>query len=91
MGAKYFGSYVGLARPILAERDYCAVKQLVVDRCQRPGISLVLETERLEALIRELTVYEDRCSEPDGNNPDCVCAPQPGSNIPAHRRWSDTR
>ncbi len=57
MGAKYLGSYVGMARPILAERDYQAVKRLLVDRCK--GIYVLLEAERFEALIRELTLYED--------------------------------
>ena len=61
MGAKYLGSYVGMARPILVERDYQAVKRLLVDRCK--GIYLLLEAERLEALIRELTLYEDRSGE----------------------------
>ena len=63
MGAKYLGSYVGMARPILVERDYQAVKRLLVDRCK--GIYLLLEAERLEALIRELTLYEDRSGERD--------------------------
>jgi hypothetical protein len=50
MGAKYLGSYVGMARPILVERDYQAVKRLLADRCK--GIYLLLEAERIEALIR---------------------------------------
>jgi hypothetical protein len=87
MGAKYLGSYVGMARPILAERDYQAVKRLVVDRCH--GIYLLLEAERLEALIRELTLYEDRSGEWDGGGSLAVPAPQNGNDKLPHRRWSD--
>jgi hypothetical protein len=90
MGAKYLGSYVGLARPILAERDYQAVKRLVIDRCH--GIYLLLEAERLEALIRELTLYEDRPGERDDLA--VVTAPRPphnGSDNLLHRRWSDAK
>ena len=84
MGAKFPGSYVGLARPIMAERDYRAVKRLVADRCQ--GIYLLLEAERLEALIRELTLYEE---DPEG----CASSASPAaqSDAPAlQRRWSDS-
>ena len=87
MGAKYLGSYVGMARPILVERDYQAVKRLLVDRCK--GIYLLLEAERLEALIRELTLYEDRSGESDEG--ELVVAPtaQAANNSWLHRRWSD--
>jgi hypothetical protein len=88
MGAKYLGSYVGRARPILAERDYQAVKRLVVDRCH--GIYLLLEAERLEALIRELTLYEDRPGERDGSAVATVPrSPHNGYDNLPHRRWSD--
>jgi hypothetical protein len=86
MGAKYLGSYVGMARPIVAERDYQAVKRLLADRCR--GIYLLLEAERLEALIRELTLYEDR---PDDEaalmavTASAAAAPSSALN----RRWSD--
>ena len=85
MGAKYLGSYVGMARPILVERDYQAVKRLLVDRCK--GIYLLLEAERLEALIRELTLYEDRSGERDEGQ--LVAVPIATSNSWLHRRWSD--
>jgi hypothetical protein len=85
MGAKFPGSYVGLARPILVERDYQAVKRLVADRCQ--GIYLLLETERLEALIRELTLYEESAGESE------VCTSASPAQLDLHRllrrRWSD--
>jgi hypothetical protein len=87
MGAKYLGSYVGLARPILAERDYQAVKRLVIDRCH--GIYLLLEAERLEALIRELTLYEDRSGERDRSGALTVPASHNGNDNLPHRRWSD--
>ena len=85
MGAKYLGSYVGMARPILVERDYQAVKRLLVDRCK--GIYLLLEAERLEALIRELTLYEDRSGERDEGQ--LVAIPVATGNSWLHRRWSD--
>ena len=79
-------SYVGLARPILVERDYQAVKHLLVDRCK--GIYLLLEAERLEALIRELTLYEDRSGVRDEG--ELVAIPiATTSNSWLHRRWSD--
>lgn len=87
MGAKYLGSYVGMARPILVERDYQAVKRLLVDRCK--GIYLLLEAERLEALIRELTLYEDRSGESDEGELVVVPTAQAVNNSWLHRRWSD--
>ena len=87
MGAKYLGSYVGMARPILAERDYQAVKRLVVDRCQ--GIYLLIEAERLEALIRELTLYEDRSGEVEGSGFASASTQQNNIASQLHRRWSD--
>ena len=84
MGAKYLGSYVGMARPIMVERDYQAVKRLLVDRCK--GIYVLLEAERFEALIRELTLYED--CEGDEVERIAVQQAQPSSNW-LHRRWSD--
>ena len=86
MGAKFLGSYVGMARPILVERDYQAVKRLLVDRCK--GIYVVLEAERFEALIRELTVYEDRSGARDEVERIAVQEPQLMSNR-LHRRWCD--
>jgi hypothetical protein len=86
MGAKYLGSYVGMARPILAERDYQAVKRLLVDRCK--GIYVLLEAERFEALIRELTLYEDRSGGRDEIERILVEQTQPTSNW-LHRRWND--
>jgi hypothetical protein len=74
-----------MARPILVERDYQAVKRLLVDRCK--GIYLLLEAERLEALIRELTLYEDRSGERDEGQ--LVAIPIATSNSWLHRRWSD--
>jgi hypothetical protein len=88
MGAKYLGSYVGMARPILVERDCQAVKRLLADRCK--GIYLLLEAERLEALIRELTLYEDRSGESDEGELAAVTA-QGLSASALHRRWSDPR
>jgi hypothetical protein len=87
MGAKYLGSYVGMARPILVERDYQAVKCLLVDRCK--GIYLLLEAERLEALIRELTLYEDRAARRDEVEPIAAAAAPPTGHNWLHRRWSD--
>ena len=87
MGAKYLGSYVGMARPILVERDYQAVKLLLVDRCK--GIYLLLEAERLEALIRELTLYEDRSGEREEDGLMAVAMAPVTSNNWLHRRWSD--
>jgi hypothetical protein len=88
MGAKYLGSYVGMARPIVVERDYQAVKRLLADRCH--GIYLLLETERLEALIRELTLYEDRPSE-EVELAALSMAADPPQRTPnwLNRRWSD--
>jgi hypothetical protein len=87
MGAKYLGSYVGMARPILAQRDYQAIKRLLADRCQ--GIYLLLEAERLEALIRELTLYEDRSADSDESEPPTASTGPSVSAWAPHRRWSD--
>ncbi len=87
MGAKYLGSYVGMARPILVERDCQAVKRLLADRCK--GIYLLLEAERLEALIRELTLYEDRSGEGDEDALAAVPTAQGANDSTLHRRWSD--
>jgi hypothetical protein len=86
LGAKYLGSYVGMARPILVERDYRAVKRVLADRCH--GIYLLLEAERIEALIRELTLYEDR---PDDEAEILVLTTTPVDAPPSalNRRWSD--
>ena len=46
-----------MARPIATERDYRGVKSLVAERA---WTYFFVETERLEALIRELTDYEIR-------------------------------
>ena len=86
MGAKYLGSYVGMARPILVERDYQAVKRLLLDQCK--GIYVLLEAERFEALIRELTVYEDGSDVRDDIERIALQEPQPTSNR-LYRRWSD--
>lgn len=86
MGAKYLGSYVGMARPIVVERDYRAVKRLLADRCH--GIYLLLEAERLEALIRELTLYEDRPDQ-EAEFLSLVAAPVDARPRVLNRRWSD--
>jgi hypothetical protein len=69
MGARYEGQYAGHARQILCERDYEAARRLLSERCK--GIYLLIETERMEALIRELTAYEEKRSQGRSNEPDC--------------------
>ena len=88
MGARYAASYVGKARAILTERDYEAVKKLVVDRCK--GIYVVLEAERLEALIRELTDYEGGMGQSPARDhiSSAFAAKEAGDGQP-RQRWSD--
>ena len=88
MGKRYVATLAGRARPITTERDYWAVMLLLQERC-RP-IWRAWEDERLEALFREITDYEDRCANGDGAH---SLRLNPVSNSCADmqlgRRWSD--
>lgn len=59
MRIRTFSPLARIARPINTERDYRVVKTLVA---QRARTFFFAETERLEALIRELTDYESRAA-----------------------------
>lgn len=61
MGTRDFKPFARMARPILTRREYDEAKKLLRERVRT--FAIVLEAERLEALIRELTHYEDRCAE----------------------------
>jgi hypothetical protein len=60
MGSRTFRPIARMARPITTERDYRGVKNLVAERA---WTFFFVETERLEALVRELTDYEIRVEE----------------------------
>lgn len=90
MGTRDFRSYVGMARPVLTERDYRRVKKLVMERART---FFFIEAERLEAMIRELNDYEQRSADTGG---DCtigwaewVFVPKADGDTQQRRRWSD--
>ena len=88
MGSRYVQPYTRMARPIVTVRDYDAVKKVVKRRATIfPDF---LDTGRLEALIRELTDYEDRSTRADD---DCAIewAPNPHAHedTTPRRRWFD--
>ena len=91
MGVRDFKPFARMARPILSKRDYTAAKKLL--RIRAMTFSVVLEAERLEALIRELTYYEDRCAEADAGWAigwaECTLLPALEDGAAPHRRWSD--
>ena len=60
MRIRAFSPIVRIARPINTERDYRGVKSLVAESART---FFLIETERLEALIRELTDYEGRLAD----------------------------
>ena len=60
MGSRTFRPIARTARPITTERDYRGVKKLVAEHA---WTFFFVETERLEALVRELTDYEIRAEE----------------------------
>jgi hypothetical protein len=91
MGTRDFRSYVGMARPVLTERDYQTVKKLVMERAR--NFFFFIEAERLEAMIRELNDYEQRSADTGG---DCtigwaewVFVPKADGDTQPRRRWSD--
>jgi hypothetical protein len=91
MGISDFKLLARMARPVLSQRDYNASKKLLRERART--FSVFLEAERLEALIREVTYYEDRCAETDAGRTvgwaECVILPELENDGTPHRRWSD--
>jgi hypothetical protein len=91
MGTRDFKPFARMARPILSQREYDEARKLLRERVRTYAV--VLEAERLEALIRELTHYEDRCA--DTNTKWSIEGAEYGflaetkSNGTPHRRWSD--
>jgi len=92
MGTREFRSYARMARPIISERDYDTVKKLVT---QRARTFLLLEAERIEALIRELTDYEGRSGQTDTDYAvewaQWMVVPTAQDDSQPRRRWSDAR
>ena len=90
MGTREFRSYARMARPIFSTRDYDTVKKLVT---QRARTFLLLEAERIEALIRELTDYEGRSGQADADYEvgwaQWMVVPTAHDDSQPRRRWSD--
>ena len=91
MRIRTFSPMARMARPINTDRDYRVVKALVA---QRARIFFYAETERLEALIRELTDYESRAAQAETDvTAECTArAPVLRRNEldERNRRWCDT-
>jgi hypothetical protein len=91
MRIRTFSPMTRMARPINTERDYRVVKTLVA---QRARTFFFAETERLEALIRELTDFESRAAHTEtGVTAECAeWAPVQRRNEldERNRRWCDT-
>lgn len=90
MGMRDFNAYARLARPILNERDYETVKRLAMERAKD---FLFLDAGRIEAMIRELTDYEQRTNESASDWAigwvEWALVPHVESDDEPHRRWSD--
>ena len=90
MGIRTFSPIVRMARPINTEQDYRAVKCLVAERART---FFFIETERLEALIRELTDYESRVADAEaGVNAEWTqwaLVQQSNDHDEQNRRWCD--
>jgi hypothetical protein len=89
MGARSVQLYTRMARPIVTVRDYEAAKKVVK---RRAGIFPdFLDTGRLEALIRELTDYEDRSTQTDASGSidwaEWASGPQAREDTTPGRRW----
>jgi len=91
MRIRTFSPIVRRARPINTERDYRVVKSLVAERAKT---FFLIETERLEALIRELTDYESRAAPAEtGVIAECAewAQVQRRNELDyRNRRWCDT-
>ena len=91
MRIRTFSPMARMARPINTDRDYRVVKVLVA---QRARIFFYAETERLEALIRELTDYESRAAPAEtGVIAECAewAQVQRRNELDyRNRRWCDT-
>ena len=91
MRIRTFSPMARMARPIDTERDYRVVKTLVARRART---FFFAETERLEALIRELTDYESRAGRAEtGVTAECMgwARVQRRNELDdRNRRWCDT-
>jgi hypothetical protein len=88
MGRRYVQPYTRMARPIVTVRDYEAVKNVVKRRATLfPDL---LDTGRLEALIRELIDYEDRSMGVNASyGIEWALVPRVHEDITPQRRWFD--
>ena len=90
MGSRTFRPIARIARPITTERDYRGVKKLVAERA---WTFFFVETERLEALVRELTDYEIRVEESEAGFTvewaEWAFVQQANDHHEQHRRWRD--
>lgn len=91
MGTRDFKPFARMARPILSQREYDEAKKLLRERVRTYAV--ILEAERLEALIRELTHYEDRCADTNAKwavaGSECTFLAEINTGGTPHRRWSD--
>ena len=87
MRIRTFRSIARMARPINTERDYGVVKNLVAERART---FFFIETERLEALIRELTDYESRVAHAEAECTEWAPVQRRNDIDEQNRRWCDT-
>jgi hypothetical protein len=93
MGSRHFGSALRKARPILTTRDYDAVRKQLKHALKEPA--WLREEERIEALIHELTDFENRFLMRERwlaiEWAECVFVPAADADSAPKRRWSDAQ
>ena len=91
MGARHFHPFARKARPILSTRDYDAARKHLKGVLKEPA--WLREDSRIEALIRELTDFEDRFVMRERwvaiEWAECVFVPSLDEEGSLRRRWSD--
>jgi hypothetical protein len=91
MGSREFRPAVRKARPILGTRDYDAARTQLKQALKEPG--WLREEERIEALMHELTDFENRFLMRERwlaiEWAECVFVPNLAGEDAPRRRWSD--
>jgi hypothetical protein len=91
MGSRQFSPPAHKARTILSTRDYDGARKQLKQALKQPG--WLREDERIEALIRELTDFENRFLMREHwlaiEWAECVFVPGLDEDDAPRRRWSD--
>jgi hypothetical protein len=91
MGSRQFRPPANKARPILSTRDYDAARKQLKQALKEPG--WLREEERIEALMHELTDFENRFLMRERwlaiEWAECVFVPDLDEDDAPRRRWSD--